>query len=101
MLDMRTGLHEKLDYEVQVEPTQRLKRGSGSTGIEVGVKAPPTLTESARLDEQAVIHEITGCPGKMVFIPRWFDDNLTIAPSIICWTCNTLCVSDLPETFLG
>lgn len=113
------------DYVLQTEPTQRLRLDngntgtgqaanqhqtligsgkpdlSGSAGTEVGAKVPATPTELEKLDQQAVLHDLQGCSGKMDFLPRWVHDNLSIAPSIICWTCNHLVEAGMEETYFG
>lgn len=100
--DLRTGLYEPTsDYTLQVEPTLRLKQGSGNTGTEVGAKAPPTRTELEKLDQQAIIHELGGCREPMTLLPAYYHDFLYIAPSLICFACNVLVIADLPETYLG
>jgi hypothetical protein len=88
-------------YDPQVEQTMQLNDDSGSIGTEQGVSPPLTPTESEKLEEQAVLHELQGCGGTLNFLPAWVFDELTVPASFMCYTCNHLLLLGREETYFA
>ena len=77
------------------------REDSGNTGIEPVVNPPLTPTESEKLEEQAVLHELS-CGGKLRFLPSWVhDDSLNVPHSWYCIICNRLLILEREETHFG
>ena len=98
------------------ELAMQSREDSGSTGTEpvVNPQLTPTGsgkpdpfrpeldgTESEKLEEQAVLHELA-CGGELRFLPSWVhDDSLNVPHSWYCNNCNQLLILDREETHFG
>ena len=82
------------------EQTMQSNEDSGNTGSEADVSPLLTPIESAKLEEQTILHELV-CGGRLNFLPAWVFDSVEVPPSYHCVTCNRMVVLNHEETYIA